>query len=232
MSDREIRRVAVIGTGIMGTGIAQTFASSGLSVSMIDLDQQRLEQSLASIESNLRLFEEYNLLNEAPVTVLERITQISTTDTREAVTGSDFIMESVSEVLDIKRSIFQHLDGLPEDVIIASNTSSFTMDTLTEGMKTPQRVVGLHYFNPAHIIPAVEIHKGKDTSDEVIAKTRTLLLKTGKKPVIVQKTVPGFIINRLTGALEREVANLIDEGIVTPEDLDMAGKNGNCFYLA
>ena len=117
-------------------------------------------------------------------------------------------------------------------MIIASNTSSFTMDMLTEKLKTPQRMIGLHYFNPAHIIPAVEIHRGKDTDDDVVEQTRALMIRTGKKPVIVLKTVPGFIINRLTGAMEREIDYLIDEGIVTPEDLDIAVKASYGFRLA
>jgi len=160
------------------------------------------------------------------------VTIIPAADMLEATTGCDYVVETIPEVLDTKKAIFAQIDNLPEDVIIASNTSSFTMDTLTEGIKTPKRMVGLHYFNPAHIIPAVEIHKGKNTSAEAVARTKALMLLTGKKPVIVQKTVPGFIINRLTGALEREVAYLIDEGIVSPEDLDTAVKSSYGFRLS
>lgn len=232
MSDQEIRTAAVIGAGVMGVGIVQTFASAGIAVRMIARDQQRLEASLASVEANLKLFKEFELLNEAPADILARVTIIPASDMLEATTGCDYVVETIPEVLDTKKTIFAQLDNLPADVIIASNTSSFTMDTLTEGVNTPQRMVGLHYFNPAHIIPAVEIHKGKATSDEVVAQTKALMLRTGKKPVIVQKTVPGFIINRLTGALEREVAYLIDEGIVTPEDLDIAVKSSYGFRLS
>lgn len=232
MSDKEIRTAAVIGAGVMGVGIVQTFASAGIAVRMIARDQQRLEASLASVEANLKLFKEFELLNEAPADILARVTIIPASDMLEATTGCDYVVETIPEVLDTKKTIFAQLDNLPADVIIASNTSSFTMDTLTEGVNTPQRMVGLHYFNPAHIIPAVEIHKGKATSDEVVAQTKALMLRTGKKPVIVQKTVPGFIINRLTGALEREVAYLIDEGIVTPEDLDIAVKSSYGFRLS
>lgn len=232
MSDKEIRTAAVIGAGVMGVGIVQTFASAGIAVRMIARDQQRLEASLASVEANLKLFKEFELLNEAPADILARVTIIPASDMLEATTGCDYVVETIPEVLDTKKTIFAQLDNLAADVIIASNTSSFTMDTLSEGLKTPQRMVGLHYFNPAHIIPAVEIHKGKATSDEVVAQTKALMLRTGKKPVIVQKTVPGFIINRLTGALEREVAYLIDEGIVTPEDLDIAVKSSYGFRLS
>lgn len=232
MSDKDIRTVGVIGAGVMGVGIVQTFASAGLSVRMIARDQGRLEASLASVKANLELFEEFGLLSESPADILGRVTIIPAADMLEATTGCDYVVETIPEVLDTKKAIFAQIDNLPEDVIIASNTSSFTMDILTEGMKTPQRMVGLHYFNPAHIIPAVEIHKGKNTSAEVVAQTKALMLLTGKKPVIVQKTVPGFIINRLTGALEREVAYLIDEGIVTPEDLDTAVKSSYGFRLS
>jgi len=232
MSDREIRTAAVIGAGVMGVGIVQTFASAGIAVRMIARNQERLEQSLASVEANLKLFEEFGLLSEASADILARVTIIPATDMLEATTGCDYVVETIPEVLDTKKAIFAQLDNLPADVIIASNTSSFTMDTLTEGMKTPQRMVGLHYFNPAHIIPAVEIHKGKNTTDAVVAQTKALMIRTGKKPVIVQKTVPGFIINRLTGAMEREIDYLIDEGIVTPEDLDIAVKASYGFRLS
>jgi 3-hydroxyacyl-CoA dehydrogenase len=232
MSKREIKTVAVIGAGVMGVGIVQTFASAGVEVKMIARNQERLEQSLASVKTNLELFQEFDLIDESPADILARVTIIPATDMLEATTGCDYAVETIPEVLDTKKAIFAQLDNLPDDVTIASNTSSFTVDTLTEGMKTPQRVVGLHYFNPAHIIPAVEIHKGKDTTDDVVAQTKALMIKTGKKPVIVRKTVPGFIINRLTGALEREVAYLIDEGIVTPEDLDIAVKSSYGFRLS
>jgi len=232
MKAGEIKTVAVIGAGTMGVGIAQSFAEAGMSVRMIDIDLQVLEQSLARVDANLRLFKEFNLLNESPSIILSRIELIPSKNMTEETTGCDFIVESVPEVMDIKRKIFGHLDPLPPEVIIASNTSSFTMDMLTENMKTPQRMVGLHYFNPAHIIPAVEIHMGKETAGDVVERTRALVIKTGKKPVIVQKTLPGFIINRLTGAMEREIDFLIDEGIVTPEDLDTAVKASYGFRLA
>jgi len=232
MGEREIRTVAVIGAGIMGVGIVQTFAESGISVRMIDLNQQILERSLARIDSNLHLFEEFSLLSETPAMIMSRIEVISTDKGSEGTMGCDFIVECVPEVMDVKRAVFARLDQLPPEVIVASNTSSFTMDILTEKLQTPQRMIGLHYFNPAHIIPAVEIHRGKNTDKEVVDRTRKLMIRTGKKPVMVQKAAPGFIINRLTGAMEREIDFLIDEGIVTPQDLDTAVKASYGFRLA
>jgi 3-hydroxyacyl-CoA dehydrogenase len=232
MSDREIRTAAVIGAGTMGVGIVQTFAEAGMSVRMIARNQQRLEQSLASVAANLRLFDEFNLLRETPSVIASRIKIIPSENMAEVTKGCDFVLETIPEILDTKKVIFSQLDQLPPEVIIASNTSSFTMDMLTESLKSPQRMLGLHYFNPAHIIPAVEIHKGKHTADDAVEQTRALMIRTGKKPVIVRKTVPGFIINRLTGAMEREIDYLIDEGIVTPEDLDIAVKASYGFRLS
>jgi 3-hydroxyacyl-CoA dehydrogenase len=232
MSTKKIKTVAVIGTGIMGVGIVQGFAEAGLKVRMIARRQESLDQGLALVKANLGLFQEFGLLKEAPEAILARIEPIAATDVLEKTKGCDFILETVQELLDAKRAIFSQLDALPADVIIASNTSSMTMDKLTEGLKSPERMLGLHYFNPAHIIPAVEIHTSKATTSEAVERTRALMIKAGKTPVIVKKPVPGFIINRLTGAMEREIDWLLDEGVVTPEDLDTAVKASYGFRLS
>ena len=229
---KEIRTVAVIGTGTMGVGIIQGFAEAGITVRAIDSFPESLDRGMAMIAANLNLFQEFNLLKEKPAAILARIKPVLSTDIAVEVQGCEFILETIPELLDAKRAIFSQLDPLPAEVIIASNTSSMTVDTLTEGLKTPERMLGLHYFNPAHIIPAVEIHKGKATSADAIERTRALMIKTGKKPVIVHKSVPGFIINRLTGAMEREIDYLLDEGVVTPEDLDTAVKASYGFRLS
>ena len=142
------------------------------------------------------------------------------------------VIETSPEVLDIKKDLFEQFDRAPAHVLIASNTSSFTISQLTKDMKTPQRVVGLHYFNPAHLIPAVEVHFGKDTDQAAIDVAVALMKRLSKVPVIVRKEVPGFIINRLTGALSREIDYMLDEGIVAPEDLDAAVKASLGFRLA
>jgi len=229
---KEIKSVAVIGTGTMGVGIIQGFAEAGMNVRALESFPESLDRGMALIEANLKLFQEFDLLKERPDAILARVEPILTTETAEEANGCEFILETIPELLDAKKAIFAQLDTLPADVIIASNTSSMTVDTLTEGLNTPQRMLGLHYFNPAHIIPAVEIHKGKATSAVAIERTRELMIRTGKKPVIVHKSVPGFIINRLTGAMEREIDYLLDEGVVTPEDLDTAVKASYGFRLS
>ena len=233
MSMKEIKSVAVIGTGTMGVGIVQGFAEAGLKVKMIARRQESLDQGVALLKANLALFKEFNLLKEDAGVILARIEPIATPDQAAACQGTDFILETIQEIYDAKRVIFEALDTtMPEDVIIASNTSSMTMDKLTDGLKTQHRMLGLHYFNPAHIIPAVEIHKNAKTTQEAVDRTKALMLKAGKKPVVVLKSLPGFIINRLTGAMEREVDNLLDNGVVTPEDLDIAVRASYGFRLA
>lgn len=223
---------AVIGAGIMGEGIAQTLAQAGLAVRLVDTDPAALERCLAQIAANLRMSEEFGLLGEAPTSVASRISTFLSSDLDRAIAGCELVVESVPELLDAKRALFDMLDALPATTILASNTGSFTISEIARGMRTPERVVGTHYFNPAHIIPAVEVHRGAKTSDEVVTKTCALLERAGKIPVLVRKEVPGFIINRLTGALEREIDFLLDEGVVTPAELDAAVKASLGFRLA
>ncbi|MBW1766667.1 MAG: 3-hydroxyacyl-CoA dehydrogenase family protein [Deltaproteobacteria bacterium] len=232
MNISEIKNVVVVGSGIMGIGIAQNFAQAGLSVHVVDQDKNILDKSLTQIDANVKLFKEYDLLDEDPSAITARIKPVLNENLDEVLKECDFIIEAIPEKLELKKDLFNQLDSLSTDVIIASNTSSFTITNLAEDMKTPERVIGLHYFNPAHIIPAVEIHRGNKTSDEVVELTRDLMIKVGKKPALVRKVLPGFIINRLTGALYREVNYLIDQGITTPEDLDTAVKGSFGFRLS
>jgi 3-hydroxyacyl-CoA dehydrogenase len=232
MKAEDIQKVVVIGAGIMGEGIAQNFAQAGLFVHLVDRDEQILDGCLAKIEANLGLFQDFGLLKEDPSRIQSRIEPFFTQDLAKALEGCDFIVEAIPEVLELKKELFNQLESLAPDAILSSNTSSLTISAIAEGLQAPDRVVGLHYFNPAHIIPAVEIHRGRRTSDDVVAITRELMVRVGKKPVLVRKEVPGFIINRLTGAMEREIDYLLDEGIVTPEDLDTAVKASYGFRLA
>lgn len=215
-------RVLVVGTGTMGEGIAQTFAQNGFEVRLVARRREPLERCLAQIPLNLKQFAEFGLLEEPVEKVLARIEGLETTDMNRAVAGCDYVVETIREVLDDKRALLAALQAAAPEVVIGSNTGSFTIDSLTDGLPRPDKVIGIHYFNPAHIIPLVEIHRGTATSDETYEYTENLLRASGKRTVLVRKEVPGFIINRITGAIEREIDYLLDEGIVTPEDLDVA----------
>ena len=176
------------------------------------------------------MFHEYKLIHEAPSAITARITP--TTNLCDALNDPQFVVETISEVLEIKKQLYRELDHLPADVIIASNTSSIPITQITEEMKSSQRVIGVHYFNPPHIMPLVEIHLGKNTTDEIVETTHQLMLSVGKKPILVRKVIPGFIVNRITGAMMREIYHLLEEGIVSPEDLDTAIKSSTGFKQA
>jgi 3-hydroxyacyl-CoA dehydrogenase len=228
----EIKQIVVIGAGNMGEGIVQSFAQADKRVKVLARRRETLDKCLQQIDTNLKLFAEFQLLEEAPEVIKSRITYIPMAELSEAIRGCHFIVETIPEVLAEKKELFGRLDGCDPDVILASNTSSITITTLTEGMKTAYRVVGTHYFNPAHIMPLVEIHRGKHTSDKVVETTRDLMLQVGKKPILVRKEMPGFIVNRIQGAIFREISYLLDEGIATPEDIDMAAKAMYGFRLS
>ncbi len=227
----EIQSVAVIGFGTMGLGIVQSFAETGFSVWAVDQNQEALDRGLALLDANLAQGAAAGLIDE-PETVRARVATVAYEALESATEGCQLVIETVPELLDVKHAVFGDLDRLPRSVLIGSNTSSFTVTQLTQGMTTPERVVGLHYFNPAHLIPAVEVHHGEATACEAIESLMEIMRRAGKAPVRVRKEVPGFIINRLTGAMEREVDYLLDNGVVTPEDLDAAVKASFGFRLA
>jgi len=228
----ETKQIIVIGAGNMGEGIVQSFAQAGRMVRVLARRRETLDKCRQQIDTNLKLFAEFQLLEETPEVIKSRITYIPMAELSEAIRGCHFVVETIPEVLADKKELFGKLDGCDSDVILGSNTSSITITTLTEDMKTAYRVVGTHYFNPAHIMPLVEIHRGKRTSDEAVQATRDLMLQVGKKPVMVKKEIPGFIVNRIQGAVFREISYLLDEGIATPEDMDMAAKAMYGFRLS
>jgi len=228
----QTRQIVVIGAGNMGEGIVQSFAQAGKSVKVLARRRETLDKCRQQIDTNLKLFAEFRLLEETAEVIGSRITYIPMAELSEAIKGCHFVVETIPEVLADKKELFGELDDCAPDVVLASNTSSITITTLTEDMKTAYRVVGTHYFNPAHIMPLVEIHRGKHTSDEVLQTTRDLMLQVGKKPVLVRKEIPGFIVNRIQGAIFREISYLLDEGIAAPKDIDMAAKAMYGFRLS
>ncbi len=224
VSASKITDVAVVGFGTMGEGIAQNFAEAGFRARAIDRDRQVLDRGIEQMAANLRTAKTHGLLRDQPEAVLSRVACFTWDDLEDAVADCQLVVETVPEVLSIKREVFSRLDTLPGDILLATNTSSMTVSQITEGMATSDRVVGLHYFNPAHLIPAVEIHKAPGTAAWAIEAAQGVMTRAGKVPVLVRKEIPGFIINRLTGALEREIDHLLDEGVTTPDELDTAIK--------
>ncbi len=227
----KIKKVTVVGSGIMGHGIGQTFALGGYEVILNDISDEILEKAVQQIRSNLNTFIELGITT--PEAATQAMSRIKTNkNQREAVGESDFIVEAIPEVMDLKKSVFKELDGYcPPHTIIATNTSGLGLTEIASEIKRRDRAVIAHWWNPPHIIPVVEIVKGQYTSDQTVDLTYQLLTAIGKRPVKILKEVPGFLGNRLQFALYREALACLKEGIASAEDIDLAVKGTFGFRL-
>lgn len=221
----EIKKIGVLGAGAMGNGIAQVCAQAGYTVIMRDIADEFVQRGLAAIEKFLSKSVEKGKITDADKKeVVGRIT--GTTDIA-ALKDVDFVIEAVLEDLELKQEVFGELDGLTRpEVILATNTSSMSITEIGAATKRPDRVVGMHFFNPVPMMKLVEVIMGMDTSDETVSVTRELSEKLGKMPVIVKKDVPGFIVNRLMIVQVMEAIRLYEEGVASIEDIDTSVKGG------
>jgi 3-hydroxybutyryl-CoA dehydrogenase len=228
----QIKRVAIIGAGIMGHGFAQIFAQKGYPVFLYDIEGAILEKARQRIDANLDIFIENGLLRKKEKgPVLNRITLI--TDLEAAVRNVDFVLEAVPEIMDLKKEIFKKLDHFaPPHAILASNTSGLSITEMGAVTGRPEKTIIVHGINPPTIIPVVEIVRGNKTTDETADLCYRLLLKLGKIPVRVLKEVPGFLFNRLQLALYREALYCLETGVALAEDIDRVVKAGYGFRLA
>jgi len=231
MKLNQIKRIAVIGAGIMGHGFAQVFAQKGFPVTLHDIDEDILKKALTQIGNNLETFIEHRMIiKKEKKATLERIT--TSPDLRKTVSHADFVLESVPEDMDLKKKVFEDLDRLsPPHAILASNTSGLSITEIGSVTKRPDKTIIVHGMNPPHIVPVVEIVRGEKTSDETVELTCRLILKLGKRPVRLLKEVPGFLLNRLQFALYREALYCLEMGVATAEDIDLVVKAGYGFRL-
>lgn len=222
----EIRRIAVVGAGLMGHGIAQEFAVAGYEVSLVDTDSQVLAAAVDRIRDNLRKMVELGLVDSASAAAApERIH--TTPDMATAVTDADVVIEAASENLSLKQRLFGEMDRLAgPDAILASNSSSFMPSEINTEVKNRGRVLVAHYFNPPHLLPIVEVVRGPETSEEAVETMRALLLRIGKRPAVVNKEARGFVGNRLQLALFREALSIVEQGIAGVEDVDTVVRYG------
>jgi 3-hydroxybutyryl-CoA dehydrogenase len=220
-----IHKVLVIGgTGTMGQGIAQNFAEAGMAVVICGRRQETCERAIAQIEANLGLMQEFGLLREEPAVVRARVSLVPTEDYIELANECDFVVETVSENLELKRKVFKQLDVIRPEIIIGSDTSSCPVESIAEGCSTPERMIGMHYFNPAHIMPLVEIHYGPRTSEETISATKALMLRVGKTPVVIKKDIYGLLGTRFQLAMIREIESLIAQDVASLEDINLVAQ--------
>jgi 3-hydroxybutyryl-CoA dehydrogenase len=218
-----VKKVAVLGAGTMGHGIAQVCARSGYETVMVDIKPEVLARALDNIRRELEVFVNRGLINQNDVEdVLSRIsTELSIA---RAVRDADFVIECVVEDLEVKKKVFREVDeNAPFDTIIGTNTSTISITELAKVTRRPQMVLGVHFWNPPHLMPLVEIVKTEFTSDKVIEATRKFVESLGKVPVLC-KEAPGYLGVRLQGAIFLEAVRMLEEGIASAEDIDMAVK--------
>jgi len=228
----KIQEIAVIGCGLMGHGIAQTFAQKGYSVTMYDTHHSILEKAISQVRSNLDTFIEAGLETEESIKEVLSNIRISL-DLRSAVKQAHFVIEAAPEDLMLKMNLFAEMDqSAHEDAILASNTSTLPISQIGKKVIRKERLIITHWFNPPHIIPVVEVVRGEATSQGVFEITYKLLEKIGKKPIKILKEIPGFLINRVQTAMFREILSLLELGVATPEDIDLGVKGSFGFRLA
>jgi len=227
-----ITRGAVIGAGIMGAGIAQVLAMAQVKVRLYDTSAAQRAAAEERIADNLNLLVAHGLLTaEEAQQALGQVTMAESLPA--AVDDAELVVEAIPERLDWKLALYEEIEALlPADTIIASNTSTFPIEALSRRLAHPQRFIITHFFNPAELVPLVEIITGEETAEPIVATTLALLKRAGKKPVRLQKDIPGFVANRLQAALLREALFLIQEGVVGPAELDTVVSSGIGFRWA
>jgi 3-hydroxybutyryl-CoA dehydrogenase len=221
----DIQQITVIGSGTMGRGIAHVCALAGFETILHDIEEERLVDAKRSIETNLRKSVEKQKLSTADAdAALARIQ--TTVDLESAARGASIIIEAVNEDLDLKKNILAQVDVFCSDgTIIATNTSSFSIKTLADNVERRDRFIGLHFFNPVHIMKLLEIVVGERTSPETIEDAVKLARRIGKEPIIVRDS-PGFATSRLGVAIGLEAIRMLEEGVGSAEDIDRAMELG------
>ena len=223
----EVKRVAVLGAGLMGHGIAQVCAQVGkYEVDMRDIEQNILDSGISMINESLARFVKKGVLSEEEARkVLGRIHP--TLDLNEAVQNADFVIEAVTENPTLKKALLIDVGKFaPSRTVITSNTSSISITEIGAATGRPSQVCGMHFFNPPQLMKLIEIIRGLKTSDETVELVKQISIKLGKQSVLVKKDTPGFIVNRILSQALNEAVYLVAEGIATPEDVDKACELG------
>lgn len=217
-------KVCVVGAGTMGAGIAQVFASKGMDVVLCDVKEEFVDRGYNIINKGLtKLVDKGKIAQEAKDEILGRIHRtIDISDAKD----SDLVVEAIIEKMDAKKELFKNLDDICKaETILASNTSSLSITEIAAATKRPDRVIGMHFFNPAPVMKLIEVIRGIATSDDTFNKIKEISVQIGKDPVEV-KEAPGFVVNRILIPMINEAIGLLAEGIASAEDIDKAMKLG------
>lgn len=223
--DQTLSTVAVLGAGTMGNGIAQVCAMAGYAVALHDPQAEALERGINTIRANLdKGVDRGKVSLEARDTALHALRKAK--DVADAVAHADLVIEAAPEKMDLKASIFREVDALaPAHAILATNTSSLSVSRIAEATGRPERVIGLHFFNPVHIMKLLEVVRGRETSGDTLDASLVFARRIGKEPIVVTDT-PGFASSRLGVVLGLEAMRMVEQGVASPQDIDKAMELG------
>lgn len=221
----EVKKITVVGAGLMGAGIAQVAAQSGLEVNLMDINPTFLEKGLSTIEKNLEKMKSKGKLDEAAATAIrDRVKGFLALE--EAAPEADIVIEAVIEKMELKKAVWGELEGYCADhAVFATNTSGLSVTELASATKRPERFIGMHFFNPVPVMKLVEIIRGFATSDETVAVIKELTDRMGKTAIEVQEA-PGFVVNRILCPMINEAIFAFAEGLATAEEIDTGMKLG------
>jgi len=224
-----IEEVGILGAGVMGMGIAQALAQQGFEGTVCDLERSILERGLERTRKNLE-----SLVRKEKITTEEAekiVSRIKTTTNIEDIAAADLIIEAVTENMEVKKKVFVQLDGLcPPSTILASNTSTLSPTEIASATKRPDKVIGMHWFNPAPVMKLIEVTAGVETSEETIQAVMEFSRRVGKTPVRVNEA-PGGIVSRILRGYLNVAVDVLAEGVATAEDIDTAMKLGANFPM-
>ncbi len=223
MKAQEVKRVVIVGAGVMGHSIAQVFARAGVAVDLVDIREDLLTRAMERVKGDLKtLVDTGRIRQDETSAILDRIHP--GTDLASACGQADFALEAVAELPDVKKTVFQELEEhCPEGTVLASNTSSLDIFDLIE-VRDPTRLICAHWFAPPHIIPLVEVAPGPETSPETVAFTAELIERIGRRPLVMKAFVPGYIVNRIQHVIISAVLEMLINGWASPEEIDLAVK--------
>ncbi|MEU6207046.1 3-hydroxyacyl-CoA dehydrogenase family protein [Micromonospora musae] len=218
-------RLAVVGAGLMGSGIAQVAAQAGWQVTLRDLDDAATKRGVDGIRKSLEKFAEKGKIEASEVEAT--LARISVTTDLEAAADADIVVEAVFERLEIKHEVFRALDKIcKSDAVLATNTSAIPVTQIAAVTERPEAVVGTHFFSPVPMMKLCELVRGYKTSDATLATVRAFAEEIGKTVVVVNRDIAGFVTTRLIAALVVEAVKLVESGVISAEDLDTACKLG------
>lgn len=215
LSDVPLKSAAVIGLGTMGPGIAATLARVGLKVSAYDADAAKRESCPSHLAAAAAALGALGLEDRTahPIVVHDSL--------GACVAGAELVIETVPEDLELKRRVFAEIEALVDErCLIASDTSGLPITRLAEGARNPERIIGMHWSNPPHLIPMIEVIPGERTASGAVEAMTALIRRTGHRPILICKDVPGFVENRVLYAIMRECVDLVEKGVISPADLD------------